>query len=43
VLLTGAVSSNADRTRLVRAVGAMEGVSEVHELLDVIPAAPVSG
>jgi CBS domain-containing protein len=37
VLLTGAVGSYADRTRLVHAIGAIEGVTEVHELLDVVP------
>lgn len=38
VLLTGAVDSPATRARLVRAVGALDGVTEVDELLTVIPA-----
>jgi osmotically-inducible protein OsmY len=37
VLLTGAVGSYADRARLVRAIGALEGVTEVDELLTIVP------
>jgi CBS domain-containing protein len=35
VLLTGTVTSAADRDRVVRAVGALDGVTEVDELLAV--------
>ena len=35
VLLTGAVDSSATRERLVRAVGALDGVTEVDELLTI--------
>jgi CBS domain-containing protein len=38
VLVTGAVSSYADRARLVRAIGTLEGVTEVDELLTMVPA-----
>jgi CBS domain-containing protein len=37
VLLTGAVDSYQDRARLVRAIGALGGVTEVHELLTIVP------
>lgn len=36
VLLTGVVDSNATRARVVRAIGELEGVTEVDELLQVI-------
>jgi CBS domain-containing protein len=37
VLVTGSVNSVEDRQRVLRAIGALDGVTEVDELLTVVP------